>query len=88
MSYDPVEEIKKLKTKILIIQGTTDIQVEEKDAETLHEAAPKSQLIIIDGMNHILKTAPVERNANMATYTNPELEVVDELIDVITEFIK
>ena len=44
------EEIKKLKTKILIIQGTTDIQVEEKDAEKLHLAVPKSQLKIIEGM--------------------------------------
>lgn len=88
MSYNPVEEIKKLKTKILIIQGTTDIQVREIDAENLHEAVPKSQLNIIKGMNHILKDAPLDRTENVKTYNNPDLPIKEELVSIISVFVK
>ena len=88
MSYNPIEEIKKLKTKILIIQGTTDIQVEEKDAEKLHAAVPKSQLKMIEGMNHILKEAPIAMTENMKTYNDADLPVMDELMNAIITFIK
>ena len=36
MKYDPAEEIGKLKCPVLIVQGTTDIQVNLDDAERLH----------------------------------------------------
>jgi len=88
MSYIPGEEIKLVHTKILIIQGTTDIQVGVKDAEMLHEASPKSKLLIIEGMNHILKEISGDRNTNIASYNNPDLAVDKDLIQGILDFIK
>ncbi|MCF8381701.1 MAG: alpha/beta hydrolase [Bacteroidales bacterium] len=88
MSYNPSNEISLLKTRILIVQGTTDIQVEVKDAEKLHEAAPKSELLIIEGMNHILKEVPLERSINIASYNNPDLIIDQQLIKSLREFIK
>jgi uncharacterized protein len=77
MKYDPKNEIKKLDIPILIINGTTDIQVTVMDADLLYKASnqEKSTKTIIVGMNHVLKNAPEDRNANMATYTNPELPI-------------
>jgi hypothetical protein len=41
------------------------------DARALHEAAPSSQLVIVDGMNHVLKIAPADPQKNYATYSPP-----------------
>lgn len=85
--YDPQKEIAKLKIPVLIIQGTTDIQVGTDDADRLAKALPKSKLVIIEGMNHILKQAPADRQMNIQTYTQPDLAIKKELIETIIPFI-
>ena len=87
MLHDPCVEIKKLTIPILILQGTTDIQVEVKEAEMLKACKPTAMLKIITGMNHILKEAPSDRNKNIATYTNETLPIMPGLVDLISEFI-
>ena len=86
--YDPQQLVSKLKMPVLVLQGTTDLQVSVKDAELLHQAQPKSVLKIIDGMNHVLKHSDADRAKNMATYKQPELPVEPELIRSIVQFIK
>jgi len=86
--YDPQTEIKKLKIPILIVQGTTDIQVSVDDANKLANANRNSRLEIIEGMNHIFKEAVLERSQNISTYSQPDLPVKKELIEVIIDFIK
>ena len=85
--YDPQKEIAKLKIPVLIIQGTTDIQVGTDDANRLAKAHPKAKLAIIEGMNHIMKQAPADRQMNILTYTQPDLALKKELIDTIIPFI-
>ena len=85
--YDPQKEIAKLKIPVLIVQGTTDIQVGTEDANRLAKALPKAKLVIIEGMNHILKQAPADRQMNILTYTQPDLALKTELIDNIIPFI-
>lgn len=85
--YDPQAEIKKLSIPILIVQGTNDIQISAEDARRLSDAKPGAQLVFIDNMNHILKIADGDRQANLATYTNPSLAIADELVKRITDFI-
>ena len=84
MKYDPAVVISKLKIPIVIIQGSTDLQVKEEDARLLFMAHPlNSRLIIIEDMNHILKIAPLERTKNIETYSNPELPLAEELCRVL-----
>jgi alpha-beta hydrolase superfamily lysophospholipase len=83
MKYDPAVEISKLKIPIVIVQGTTDLQVQVKDAELLHAASEGSRYILIEGMNHIFKIAPSDREKNIETYSKPELPIVQELIRAI-----
>ncbi len=85
--YNPQKEIAKLNKPILIVQGTTDIQVSISDAQKLATAAKNAQIEIIDGMNHVLKDAPIDRQQNMQTYTNPTLPLSTTLIKIISEFI-
>ena len=87
MLHDPCIEITKLKIPILILQGTTDIQVEIKQAEMLKACKPKATFKIITGMNHILKEAPSDRSKNIATYTNETLPIMPGLVDLIAAFI-
>lgn len=85
--YNPQIEIAKLGKPILIIQGTTDIQVSILDAEKLAAASKNSQKQLIEGMNHILKDAPLDRQQNTETYTNPTLPIKAGLIDTIIKFL-
>lgn len=88
LKYDPAKELAKLAIPVLVIQGSTDIQVSETDANLLHQAAMKhSTLAIIDGMNHVLCDAPPDPMANMATYSNPDLPLSAGLVPAITAFI-
>ena len=87
IKYNPQEEIKKLNIPILIINGTKDIQVPESDAKLLHEANPKSELKIIDKMNHVLKEIN-EDAENIKSYSNPDLPIMEELSNSINSFIK
>ncbi len=86
--YDPTEEIKKLEIPVAIIQGTTDFQVSVADAEQLKEAYPKAELMIIEGMNHVIKDAPADRMKNMKTYTDPDLPINSSITQHIVEFVR
>ena len=85
--YDPAVEISKVKCPVLIIQGTTDIQIPVDDADKLASANSNSQLVVIEGMNHILKQAPKNRLLNIQTYGNPKLQLKEGLIDAVVSFI-
>lgn len=86
--YDPSTEIRKVKVPILLIQGNRDLQVQIEDAKSLQLANPKAKLIIIDGMNHILKLVPPDVESNLATYSDPSLPLATPLIPAVTDFIK
>jgi len=88
LKYNPQIEIAKLNIPILIIQGTTDIQVDTTNADLLHKAAPKSELFIIKDMNHVLKQCSDDYTENLKTYFTPEIALNSELIDILAKFIK
>ena len=85
--YDPVIEISKVQSPALIVQGTTDIQIQVEDAKKLAAANSNSELVIIEGMNHILKEADANRFLNLRTYGDPNLELKQGLVEKITKFI-
>lgn len=72
----------------MLIQGTTDIQVDMKNIEKLYASNPKAKKTIFEGMNHILKEAEMDRIKNIETYSNPDLPLKDGLIEAIVDFIK
>lgn len=87
MNYNPVTEISQLSIPMLIINGSTDLQVPVEAAEMLHSKAQDAQLKIIEGMNHVLKPAPMERSENLKTYNQPNLPLADELKESIKAFL-
>jgi pimeloyl-ACP methyl ester carboxylesterase len=87
MNYNPEEEIKNIDIPVLIINGTKDLQVSIEDAKVLHQANPGSELVIIENMNHILKSIENDED-NFKTYTSSDFPVSEELIQVISDFVK
>ncbi|MBP0903564.1 alpha/beta hydrolase [Mariniflexile gromovii] len=85
--YNPQIEIAKLEIPVLIVQGTTDIQVSIEDAEKLHEANKMAKKVIIENMNHILKASEADRTKNIQTYSHPTLPLKAELIPTLVNFI-
>ncbi len=89
MKYDPSEEISKLKIPVLVVNGTSDIQVSEEQAQKLAEANENSELVILDQMNHIFrKIEAKDRLVNSKSYNEPNLPLHPELISILTEFVK
>lgn len=87
LKYNPASELAKVNSRVLIIQGTTDLQVVATDAEALKKGKPDAKLIYMDGMNHVLKNAPADRTKNLATYSDPSLPLHKELLPAIQQFI-
>lgn len=85
--YDPQKEMAKLNKPILIVQGSTDIQVSLMDADKLAAANKNANKVVIKKMNHIFKEATLDRQSNLQTYNQPGLPIKPELVKVIGEFV-
>ncbi len=88
LRYDPAKEIAKLVIPVLITQGTTDIQATMQDVKLLAAANPSAKVSLIEGMNHVLKAVSNDRDKQVASYSDPSLPVMPELIGKIIQFIK
>lgn len=88
LPLDPAALMAAYDGPVFIGQGTTDIQVTTTDANALSAADPKATLKLWDGVNHLLKIAPADRAANMATYANPDLPLAPGVVEDVAGFIK
>ncbi|MEM7614763.1 MAG: alpha/beta fold hydrolase [Pseudomonadota bacterium] len=88
LAIDPGEVAGGYEGPLAIVQGTHDLQVYVADAERLAGRAPDAALHLIDGVNHVLKAAPMDRAANIATYADADAPLAPEVLDAITGFIR
>jgi pimeloyl-ACP methyl ester carboxylesterase len=86
-AVDPAAEIAKVTVPITIVQGTADIQVTLVDADALKKAAPAATLVVIPGMNHLLKYAPdtSSMTAVLKGYQNPALPVDPQAVQAVAQ---
>ena len=87
MTADPAALAKAAAVPTLVVQGTTDLQTSLADAEALADATG-GRLAVIEGVNHVLKEAPSDPAANLATYAMPDLPVAEPVIDAIADFVR
>lgn len=86
--FNPQNEIATLTIPTLILQGTTDIQVTEKDANLLAKANPKARKVVIENMNHVLKNCDsTDQQTQLKTYTDANLPINSKLCIEIVNFI-
>jgi pimeloyl-ACP methyl ester carboxylesterase len=85
LALDPREEAAAVAARgirVTVIQGTTDLQVSAADAERLAGGAGRPARLV-PGMNHVLRLAPADRAANLATYGNARLPLAPGLADTV-----
>ena len=87
-AYDPKIEISEVTTSVIILHGTTDLQVQSSQAILLAQHNSNAVLVIIDNMNHVLKDASINQQENFATYSNPDLTLSVKFSESITDFIE
>ncbi len=88
MRYEPATEARTLSQPLLVVQGTTDIQINLNDAIKLSTVNPRTRLAIISEMNHVLKIcASLDQQAQMMTYINDTLPLAPTLVATIADFL-
>jgi pimeloyl-ACP methyl ester carboxylesterase len=84
---DPAGAFGQLKMPALILQGSHDMQVEVRDAQALKAAKPDAELVIIQGMNHVLRIVANEPKQQLASYNDPNLPLAGELTERLVAFV-
>jgi pimeloyl-ACP methyl ester carboxylesterase len=86
--YNPAKSIAALSVPVMIIQGTTDIQVSVDDAKRLAAANSRAKLLIVEGMNHVLKSVSSDKAKQAASYSDPTLMLAPDLLMNIVDFVR
>ncbi|WP_027613333.1 alpha/beta hydrolase [Pseudomonas sp. URIL14HWK12:I6] len=84
---DPAKAFAQLKMPALIVQGSNDMQVGVGDAQALKAAKPDAELVVIEGMNHVMRIVPADVKRQLASYKDPNLPLAAELGGKLIEFI-
>lgn len=87
LRYTPAQEIAGLSVPVMIVQGTTDIQVSVAESEALLKAYPSAKLITVEGMNHVLKLVSGDVAQQQSSYSDPSLPVAPEVIEQVSDFV-
>ncbi len=87
MKFDPAAELAKLEIPVLIVNGSFDLQVDVTDANLLQSAAPGSQLVIPEKMNHIFRKIEGENLENTKAYNEAGRPIHPDLIPAMVGFI-
>ncbi len=88
-TLDPSAEARKLRVPLLVMQGTTDIQISVQDAEALRAAQPKAEVHILPEANHLfVHVATRDRAAQLLTYSDPSLPLVPDLVPILAAFVE
>lgn len=88
LKVDPRAVVGALRMPLLILQGANDLQVAVADAQALSAAAPAARLVIVPGMNHVLKMVSGDLAQQMPSYGDPALPLAPALVDAVTAFVQ
>ncbi|NLR77899.1 alpha/beta fold hydrolase [Chitinophaga eiseniae] len=81
--YVPCTLLASVKTPILLVGGSADVQVPPAQLDILHHCKPAAALLMVPGMTHTLKS-----NNNIGPDKNAPLPLAPELLPALVAFIK
>ena len=88
-TYTPANAAAALGTlPLLIIQGSTDLQVTAADIDALKRGQPAAKVVLVQGANHVLKPAVGDIQAQLPTYQNPALPINPQFAREVAAFIR
>ena len=87
--YDPAKLVAEFGGPVLVVSGSTDIQVSAEDAKRLGAANPKAKVVTVEGMNHVLKAVEgTHRLVQLPSYADPTLPLHPKLVPATAAFLK
>jgi pimeloyl-ACP methyl ester carboxylesterase len=86
---DPVDLLRGLALPTLVLQGETDVQVTPADANALGSARPDVKVVLLPGVNHVLKIDHGKTIAEQmaSSYTNRSLPLAPGVVTTIADFL-
>lgn len=72
--------VKNLKIPQLIVHGSEDPTVSEKEAKAIHSWNPKSELVIIDGADHVFGSSHPFEGSNLPNHLKKAVEKTIEFL--------
>ena len=87
MAQDPARLAAATRLPMLVVQGETDVQVGVDDARILAAAHRGAKLVLVPGINHLWRKAPMDPTANAATYRDATIPVDSAVATAIAAFI-
>ena len=87
MTVDPRLELARLSLPVLLLYGGRDVQVPLEHRDVLARARPDARVVTVPTANHVLKSAPIDRAGNLATYTNRALPLDPGILPPIVLFV-
>ena len=89
MAQDSAALARSLRLPLLVVSGDQDLQTPVADAKALAAAQPTAKLVIVPGVNHVLKVPDgMDRAANIASYRDKDRPVAPAVVDAIADFVK
>ena len=86
---DPVESLKKFDGPVLIVSGRNDLQVPVEDGQRLGTAKPGAKHLVLDRMNHVLKSTDSTTIAGqLSLYREPGVPLHPKLIPEVVGFLE
>jgi hypothetical protein len=74
---------------VLLVQGTTDTEVSVADAKSLAEARPDARLLLVEGMNHVLKPVSATNTfAQQSSLVDSTLQIMPEVTVAVAELVR
>ena len=86
--YDPAAVVHGLAMPVLLVNGSTDLQVDSTDISALAHARPDARLLWIPGMNHVLKLVSGDLATQLPSYSDSTLPVAPALVAGIAGFVQ
>jgi pimeloyl-ACP methyl ester carboxylesterase len=87
--HDPAKLVAEFSGPVLVVSGSTDIQVSSADAKRLGGGNAKAKVVTVDGMNHVLKVVEgTHRVLQLASYSDPTLPLHPKLVPELAVFLK
>ncbi|MCC5864654.1 MAG: alpha/beta fold hydrolase [Wenzhouxiangella sp.] len=86
LAIDPAQLADQIDVPLLVVSGSTDLQVARADFDAL--ASHASQSVWIEGMNHVLKKQSGPLGEQMASYLNPDMPLHEKLAPVLLDFLR
>jgi hypothetical protein len=84
LDVDPATVLRNTTLPTTIVQGDTDLQISLQDAELLHAARPDARMVVVHGMNHVLKE-DASKQVPQRSYTDPAVPLAAPVIDAIAD---